>query len=954
MISEEIKQRKKYQKRFFLALEAVRETELAKGEKMPANKLVGELKKLGYEVSPPSFSRAKKKDPLISLSMYVKIVQALDAYLKEKAGLVYDEAKEEYISIKRGVWTKEANIQSTYHPSLNSFREFPYEEIKKAIRESQIEIVFLQSYFSFLDEINEDLKKAIRDGRKVRILLPRPDSSFLQRRKKELIEPEARQLDEKMVRTFEILRELKNVNPSGQTPEVRFLEGDVGTSINFVRIDHHIYQGYYWKETPLTQGPIELKRTDGFVGTRLLKHFEDLWENDGKEAKGSDFHRILGEITPQDRTPIDQNFESSVYFRCYYYHRLMTRQFVLKVEKAKETSGYHSEIIKSESGSTYEGRLEQHELNENVLIWGSLVENGNGGICKSASISLLLDKDDSDILKRKTVFGTFSTQDLGKEILICSRFIMIALDEDEKEKPELASLDYIQKKVGLSKLYIQRYIQENYLEVRKTEDLMNPQNKLTNESLDQRLAMNDIQGIYRFYSILKESNQLRQGWLKIKSNSVLWIPGYESSYDKRSEHEFPKKPERIYQCNVKLIGKDLIFINTDDKMGEAKYFAVLKYSQIEPGILRGTYAGFRKKSQGLHVAFPRGGRIMAVKQEEKEILGFRDDNLNELYPERQIDEWLFDQYPDVKEMSWFGQEVDQLDRSIKGFREFFSGLKDNFIENPSDLIAGKNWIKLPPGDPLSEVAGIYDWYYKSSAEKERGGIRKLIMKIEANGEVSLLEKFGNFFKGMAIRYGNHILIWQFQLEPEWTEIRSKLNFPYSPVHFQGIFSLYLENKNPSSSQVGNAMMGLLLEYSRTKEPLARKVILLPSDISNNDIKQTEPTIVPLGRIEYGFSEQEKKVLTYLNNEQFHFIKTQKEYGRNFNQNDEKQVRFKEGFYKAAEKFAQENNLSQAMVYLDLAMRFGLTLGDINSELYQHKDGIFHKIQKRIINLFSTQ
>jgi len=699
--------------------------------------------------------------------------------------------------------------------------------------------------------------------------------------------------------------------------------------------------------------------THGTVGIRLLKHFEDLWENDGRQAKPSDFHKNLGDIPSGEQAHLEEDPESSAYFRCYYYHRLMTRQFVLKLEKEKDAAGFKANIIKSESGSRYEGSLERHQLSENVLVSGKIEESGNGGTCKSAFISLLLDKNDSDILKRKTVSGTFSTQDLGKEILICSKILLIAMDEDEIERPELASLDYIQKKVGLSKLYIQRFIQGSYLEVREKRDLVDPNTGLIDETLDQRLAINDIQGVYRFYSILKENNNLRQGWLKIESNSVLWIPGHESDYDSypnkrnRPEREIPPKPERIYQCNIKLIGKDLIFISTDDKMGEAKYFAILKYSQINPGILKGTYSGFRKRQHGLHVVTPRGGRIMAVKEDpEVDPSDLYDPDL--LYPERQIDPWLLKKDRSVSEMTWFGPEVDALEEKITGFREFFSGLRDNFIENPSDLIAGRSWIKLPPGEPLKDVAGTYDWYYKSSAERERGGIRKLIMKIESNGEVTLLEKFGNLLKGMALKYGNHILIWQFQLESTWTELPSKAKFPYSPVHFQGIFSLYLEHTSQKKPTGGRSMMGLLLEYSRTKEPLARKVILLPSDDTIDDIRQTEPTIIPLGRIHYGFTEKKKKVLNYLNNEQFHFIKTQKEYERNFSTDSEKQIKFREGFYKAAEKLAEEKKFNEALVYLELATRFGLTLDDINSELYQNKNGIFHKIQKRIINLFSTQ
>ncbi|MEO0897575.1 MAG: hypothetical protein AAFY71_14315 [Bacteroidota bacterium] len=915
--------KQEYAKRIKQAFELIKNEAWHKKTGFTANKLIEALAEMGHKISGPSLSRALNEEEKLKISLLQKISDSLDAYLEKNGPYVYNNKSENYEKLKLlGSVVDKGVSNSGLHTTFN---RFPIEAVKKAIKSAQIEILFLQSFFSFLKEIKEDLKDALTAGVKVKILIPTSKNRWLELRKTQLSPPEADQLLHSSEGNHEIFHYLSAFTEKDNF-QIRHFE-DKGSSLNMVLIDNWIFQGYYWREIGFTEGPVELRTKGSLMGNQLIRHFQGLWA-EGQEwtYKKNPKKRKLTREPYQGK---DGNTES-FYFRCFYYHRMQTRQFILKTHPADKNGSFSAEIIYSESKSHYIGNFKTYSSEISQTVAGVLEEKGEGGLCKFAFISLQLDSEHSILSQRRFIFGNISTQDTINDVLISSNIIFIKMDSFEmNDGITFIPLEQVEKRVGLSKSFIRTHIQHNYREQSMGADILpNLLHDYNRNSLDKRNILKDLAGTYELFSIAKEKNKLRKGWLKIEQNSVLWMPG-RAGLDVRgvSQPNF-SDPLKIFQCNVEVIGKDHIFIRTDSLLGGVKFFAVLKHSPIDEGVLTGTYTGIKRKLTDGVPLEPRGGRIVAIRAEKDEEDEQKAEEQNErLLQKLASGEDTHEVYSEeLEEFDWFDpQKRIELKKRWEPIIDFFGGLNNKYIEDSKSLVSGRNWIRYHAGDGLNELAGKYYYYYKSSAENERGGIRKLMMEIFQNGEVKIMEKMGSILEGMAIRYGNHILIRQFQQETAWPNSHTPGINENKEEHFQGLFSLYVDqNKKNEESTQKPLLTGLILEYSRTKEPLARKVYLIPIEDSSIPIQRANPQVVTLGKNLEAYPERELNILKYIKNDPFYYIKTRKNLRIEEYQQEAKAEILCEACFLAALYAFKEKKVVTCIRFLEIGVQFGLT------------------------------
>ncbi|MEL6699797.1 MAG: hypothetical protein AAFP89_26410 [Bacteroidota bacterium] len=929
-INEE--QKENLAQKFSELLTQVKDQAWPENEKFSSQALVTKLNELGFQISSPSFSRISKKDERASVRMYSKVNKALEAFLEMnlKTDLSQDLA---LAKIPPMLQMEAVESQSKIYPT------FPLELVKNAIDTASYEILFLQSFFSFLDEIKENIKTALWNGVRVKILMARPDSHLVAKRMQELGLEQGRQLKAKGDQNVDILAELQRFNENGNL-EIQFLH-NIGGSLNMIRVDRVIFQGFYWKEKGITEGPFELRPVNSLMGKAMIKHFNDLWKDDETESAGDDIRDAFP--TVEKRSLEHKVQQESVTFRSYYYHRLRTRQFIIQLDPIESDSvpkPYQAKILVSESGSQYEGELKFHEMDNSMVMAGMLHETGAGGQCNFAFLSLLLAKDNIDLASRRFIFGTINTQHNQKDMILNSKMVMIRLDKryNRGEDTKLITLDDLEREVGMSKSFMKMYIQQDYQEVKHNStsihDLISEYN---DNSLDQRSILKDLAGAYEFFSINKDEYTIRKGYLQIEENSVLWVPGRDTPLNRKSS------VERIYQCNVEVIDNDHIFIRTDRVISGMSFYAILKHSSIHPNenILKGTYTGIKRRSPLGASTEPRAGRVLAIRMETK------------------LDKSLIDQHQStfghVETYDWFNpKHREELTRKWEQFEDFFSGINNNFIENAKSLISGQNYIHYHPGNLIGDLAGKYYCYYKSSAENERGGIRKLMMEIREDGSALILEKLGAFTNGRVLRYNNHILIHLLQDEGDWHIPRTHEQVPNRASHFKGIISLYISPKEEPEGPT--VLTGVILEYSRTKEPLARKVYLLENLDANLKITDAKPMIIPLGRKLEDFPEKEKTILIHLKNDPFYYVKTRKEFDPSHFQQQLKSKFLKQACFWAAVCQAREENINLSLKFLEMAIGFGLTRNDRNliNQLIKknNQEGPLAPYEQMIDSLFS--
>ncbi len=843
--------------------------------------LLNQLKARGFhDLSAPSFSRILKAEDTVSLALYKKYSQVLTSYIEDLEAQKIDSDESSPFEPRL---TKRSNPGDELDQQV-IFTSFPEQEIRRDIREANYEIILLQSYFSFLDLIQEELAAALRKGVKVRILSHAPNRQAQQRRSAELSLERSELLEKKSRDNIPILSRLKHEHQPNNLSIKLFK--DQSSAINFIQIDQTIYQGYYWKHQSLTQGPFERRHVASHIGGELRAHFEALWNEVQEELDPATYTKPDRENKKQGNELSQISPRPSLQaFRCFYWHNHQVRQFILEItptDAKNEALGYEASVNVCPSGTHYVGHLQPLAGEKKRTFLGTLLpEDGTPTFIQLS----LTGKIDQALSLRQMIQGVILTQDLESAKLLASRLLLIRLDPGQAHK--LLPTVEISASIHLPFPLIQKYLAKQVLEQNDLIETTFHFSQTYNNNLDERLILKDIHGTYELFYIRTSKQKLVKKWIRIDRNGdiVVWS----------------KNRNWKLAGNIEVLNADhvLLRINNEVRGNNSLLIMTMKHSHAEPHVLKGTYTGHYLNDN--QQAAPHGGRVLAIKADRSKLKGgiTREE----------------------EELEWFDHDNQtKLSKKWSGFSNFFTGLNNLYLENSRSLISGDDWVKYYPSESLHKQVGKYEWYYRSSAEQDYGGIRKLALEIKVDGSVWLLDKFGEVLPGFVKRYGNHLLIHQYQTEPQWANFtpRPEKVDHNRPVHFQSLFSLYLDDSaNP------HLMVGIRLSYSRTREPMASKVVL----IKNNslDLQSVQPGMIPLTTDEeYERNHphrQQGEVLKYLKSMRLQYLKTKKSPAKELKRIEEN-AEVALTYFWAAYRYGSIEQYSKAIAFITKAFQLG--------------------------------
>ncbi|MEL6676324.1 MAG: hypothetical protein AAFR61_29220 [Bacteroidota bacterium] len=905
-----IEQQKKdaYKTRIDKALDLIREKAWDTQKRFSARALLAELQERGIdEISLPTFNRLQRGEKSVSLNMYWRILQALEAYLNQNLSLVYDQDTESYVQSEEG---HSDNEKQRSRQTENQFSKFPTKEIRHSIKNAKEEIIFLQSYMSFLPELRDVLEKAVRGDVKVRALVYMPGTTAQAQRNEELGEEKAGELKAKSITTLEELYKIINLRNESKG-ELRVLSHR-GTSINFIKIDQTIFQGYYLENQTLMDSPFEIREASSTIGHALEQHFNKLWVEEGlpyaelKEQQKEDQHEAI-----KNTSMLPSAQAGETYFRAFYIHRLgERREFLLKVPHLSPDSEpphvHQAEIIHTLSGTHYTGELTYFEgeapkdvgypnqSQRSRVVSGFFKGHTDSPLKRFAHISINLKDHDRSLVDRYLLQGVIQTTDPYQNTLICSRLLLFRMDRNanQVEKYKAEGEKDKGKIMGLPIRALEEFFKPLFSKLKDNYDTYNGFLKAYEGDLDASLVIKDLTGYFDFFTISpdKEGKLLRRR-VEVLGNGVLMLI---------------RRPDyRTYLGKITKVGRDFVIMEMRFEDRNGNYWIILKLSpKTEEVILKGIFTGTHENE--LTETLFNGGRVMGIKLTENEA-----------------EEPLTDEF---ESYVWHDPKTKKkFKKRWKKMVHFFAGLDNHFIENSRALNNSSNWVNYHPSDDMDSLAGTYDWYYKSSAERQMGGIRKLAIEIKDDCEVTMLEKTGGLLKGHAMRNGSQLIIRQFKY-PNFSDYKNREEYQdYGPrVQFQSLMLLYMDDtKDPK------ILTGIISEHSRRGEPLSRKVVLVRNDAI--DIKTEKPTRIPITtesalQESSSYSERTMQALEYLRTIPFHFIKTDVKPLVEL-EKDHQQEEFVHVFLHAALEVARKGKDRMALQYVEQSIRYGLRKDD---------------------------